>query len=343
MTNPTASETGTALSALLQKLTAVPGPAGYEGRIRDAIKAEVEPHVSSVTVDALGNLIAVKGAKKPGGLRIMLSAHMDEVGIIATHVDKRGYVRFTQMGAVYPFNCMAARVTFLNGVRGVVNGDRSEDITKVRPLEQLYVDVGATSPEDCPVKVGDVGVFEGSFQAIGKRLVSHALDNRVGCAILIELIRRISETPHELTCVFSTQEEVTIRGVGSAAYATDPDLGIAIDVTATGDVPGGKMEVGLGKGPAIKVRDEGMIADPRLVNLMRAAAEKSHLPHQMEILKLGTTDARVIQLARAGVPAGCLSIPARYIHSPSEMVDLDDMSNGLALLLEFLRNPIELK
>jgi tetrahedral aminopeptidase len=343
MTNPAVSDTGNALSVLLQKLTAVPGPSGYEGRIRDAIRAEVEPHVSSVMVDALGNLIAVKGTKKPNGLRIMLSAHMDEVGLIATHVDKRGYVRFTQMGAVYPFNCVAARVTFLNGVRGVINGDRSEDITKVRPLDQLYVDVGATSPEDCPVKVGDVGVFEGSFQAIGKRLISHALDNRVGCAILIELIRRISETPHELTCVFSTQEEVTIRGVTSAAYATDPDLGIAIDVTATGDIPGGKMEVGLGKGPAIKVRDEGMIADPRVVNQMRSAAEKAHLPHQMEILKAGTTDARVIQLARAGVPAGCLSIPARYIHSPSEMVDLDDMSNGLALLLELLRNPIELK
>jgi endoglucanase len=343
MTNPTTSDTGTALSALLQKLTAVPSPAGYEGRIRDAIKAEIEPHVSSIKVDALGNLIAIKGAKKPNGLRIMLSAHMDEVGIIATHADKRGYVRFTQMGAVYPFNCVAARVTFLNGVRGVVNGDRSDDITKVRSLEQLFVDVGASSPEDCPVKVGDVGVFEGSFQTLGKRVVSHALDNRVGCAILIELIRSITDTPHELTCVFSSQEEVTIRGVTSAAYTADPDLGIAIDVTATGDVPGGKMDVGLGKGPAIKVRDEGMIADPRVVNLMRAAADKVNLPHQMEILKVGTTDARVIQLTRAGVPAGCLSIPARYIHSPSEMIDLDDMEGGLTLLLELLRNPIELK
>ena len=331
------------MKELIEKLVAVPGPSGYEGRIRDLIKAEIAPHVSSVRVDALGNLIAVKGSKKPNGLRIMLSAHMDEVGLIATHVDKRGYVRFTQMGLVLPFNCMAARLNFLNGTRGVINGNRSEDITKVHPLDQLFIDVGATSAEDCPVKIGDVGVFEGPFRVFGKRLVSHALDNRVGCAILIELIRRIEDSPHELICVFSSQEEVTIRGVISAAYSTDPDLGIAIDVTATGDTPGAKMEVGLGKGPAIKVRDEGMLADPRVVNLMRTSAQNAGLPYQMEILKSGTTDARAIQVTRAGVPAGCLSIPARYIHSPSEMVDLEDINNGLALMLELLRKPIELK
>jgi len=157
------------------------------------------------------------------------------------------------------------------------------------------------------------------------------------------LIRCITETPHELVCVFSSQEEVTIRGVISAAYAADPDLGIAIDVTATGDTPGGKMEVGLGKGPAIKVRDEGMLADPRVMNLTLSTAENAALPFQMEILKSGTTDARAIQVTRAGVPAGCLSIPARYIHSPSEMVDLEDINNGLALILELLRTPIELK
>jgi endoglucanase len=334
---------GVAMKDLIRKLTAVPGPSGYEGAIRDVIQAEIKPFVSSIEIDPLGNLIARKGARQDNGMRIMLSAHMDEVGIIATHVDKHGFVRFTQMGVIYPRYCLAARVTFLNGVKGVINGDRQDDLTKVYTLDELYVDVGATSPADCPVKVGDVGYFDPAFQTINDRLVSKSLDNRVGCAILVDIIKRLSDSPHELVFVFSTQEEVGIRGVTSAAYSVAPDLGIAVDSTAVGDTPGGKMEVSLGKGPAIKIRDEGMIADPRVVKLMRESAEKAKIAYQLEILKVGTTDARVIQLSRSGVPVGCISIPTRYIHSPSEMVDLGDINNAAALLLQILRNPIEIK
>jgi tetrahedral aminopeptidase len=331
------------MKELIQKLTAVPGPSGFEGQIRDLIRSEIEAHVSSVTVDPLGNLIAIKGKKQPGGLRIMLSAHMDEVGVIVTHVDKHGFVRFSPLGAIHPRNCLAARVTFLNGTRGLVNGDRLEELTKLHSMDQLYIDVGASSPEDSPVKIGDAGVFTEPCVVLGNRIVSKALDNRIGCALLIEVIKQIKETPHELICVFSAQEEVTIRGVTTAAYTADPDLGIAFDVTGVGDVPGAKMEVALGKGPAIKIRDAGMISDPRVVSAMRSAATRANMPSQSEILKMGSTDARVIQVTRAGVPAGCLSIPTRYIHSPSEMADLDDINNGLALLLELLRKPVELK
>lgn len=328
---------------LIQKLVAIPGVPGYEGRIRDAVKADIEAHVDSLEVDPLGNLIARKGTKRPGGLRIMLSAHLDEVGLIATHVDKRGFVRFTQMGVLYPNNCLAAHVAFLNGTQGVIGGDRLDDLTRAYTLDQLFIDVGASSPADCSVRVGDVGYFEQPFMSFGNRIVSKALDDRIGCAILIRLIKEISETPHELVFVFSTQEEVTIRGVTSAAYTVAPDLGIAVDVTAVGDVPGGRMEVALGKGPAIKIRDEGMIADPHVVALMKAAAEKAGIPCQLEILKVGTTDARVIQVSGAGVPAGCLSIPTRYIHSPSEMAELGDIQGAEKLLSEILRNPVELK
>lgn len=331
------------MKELIQKLVAVPGPSGYEGKIRNFIKSEIESHVSSVKVDALGNLIAIKGEKKANGLTIMLSAHMDEVGVIATHVDKHGFVRFSQIGGLNPINCIAAHVVFLNGTRGIVNCDRREDLTKVPAITDLFIDVGASSPEDCPVKIGEMGYFEQPFLTLGNRVVSKALDDRLGCAVLIELIKTIGETPHELICVFSTQEEVGIRGVTAAAYSADPDLGIAIDVTAVGDTPGAKMEVGLGKGPAIKVRDEGMLSDPRVVALMRACAEKNKIAYQLEILRGGTTDARAIQVTRAGVPAGCVSIPTRYIHSPSEMADLGDINDSLKLLQELLRNPIELK
>jgi len=332
------------MKELIQKLVAPSSPSGYENNVRDVIKAEVAPYADSVVVDALGNLIVTKGKKSTNGKRIMLSAHMDEIGIIATHVDKNGFVRFSNLGYLYPRNCVAAHVQFLSGVRGVIGVDALDDPSKQPSLDQLYIDVGASSREDCPVRVGDAGVFERPYIDLGKRVVSKALDDRIGCVLLIEALKQIKETPHELVFVFSTQEEVGTRGATTSAFRVDPDLGLAVDVTRTGDVPNtSKMEVSLGKGPAIKVKDGGMIADPRIVDWMVETAQKANLPYQMEILEGGTTDARVIQLTRAGVPSGCLSIPTRYIHSPAEMIDLSDIENSLALLLALLRNPVELK
>ena len=330
------------MKELIQKLVATASPSGYEGRVRDVIKAEVQPYATSIEVDALGNLIVTKGKKSTKGKRVMISAHMDEIGLIATHIDKKGFVRFTNMGFLYARNCMAAHVTFLNGSRGVVNGDALEDSSKLHSLDQLFIDVGATSREDCPVKVGDVGVFERPLIDLGKRVISKALDDRIGCALMIETIKQIKESPNELLFVFTTQEEVATRGATTAAYRVDPDLGLAVDVTRTGDVPTGKMEVDLGNGPAIKVKDSGMIADPRIVRWMTDTALKNHIPYQMEVLEGGTTDARAIQMARAGVPSGCLSIPTRYIHSPAEMIDMDDVDNSLKLLVHLLGDTIEI-
>lgn len=331
------------MKELIQKLVAAGSPSGYEGRVRDLVKAEIGSAADSMSIDPLGSLIVRKGKKTAGGMRIMLSAHLDEIGLIATHIDKHGFVRFSNLGAVYPHNCLGAHVTFLSGVRGVIQGDSLVDPSKVHALNQLFVDVGAPSKEECPVKVGDAGVFDRPFLDLGNRIVSKALDNRVACAILIDVLRKVASGPNELVFVFSSQEEVGIRGVITAAYSVDPDLGIAVDVTSVGDTPNAKMEVGLGKGPAIKIRDQGMIADQRVVRWMTETAEKSGIPYQLEILELGTTDARSIQVSRGGVPAGCVSIPARYIHSPSEMVDINDVQFASKLILELLENPIEIK
>jgi endoglucanase len=211
-------------------------------------------------------------------------------------------------------------------------------------MEQLFIDVGATSRADCPVKVGDIAAFERPFLDLNGRLVSKAMDDRISVAVLIAALKAIKSTPHELVFVFSTQEEVGLRGATTAGYGVDPDLGLAVDVTLTGDTPKGiKMEVALGKGPAVKVRDGRMLADPRIVRWMAATAEKAGIPYQYEVLEGGTTDAAAIQLSRAGVPAGCLSIPTRYVHSPSEMVDLKDVQHAVRLLVELVSNPIELK
>jgi len=332
------------MKSLIQRLVEANGPSGYEGQVRDLVQAEIAGYVDEEHIDPLGNLIARKGSRAENGLRIMLSAHMDEIGIIVTHVDEHGFVRFTTIGGVRPHTCLGSRVRFVNGVSGVVNGERLENPGSLHSFEQLFIDVGASSPKDCPVKIGDVAAFDRPFLDLGDRLVSKAMDDRIAVAILIETIRQIKSTPNELHFVFSTQEEVGTRGAGTAAFRVDPDLGLAIDVTGSGDTPKGlKMDTALGKGPAVKVRDSSLLADPRVVRWMIVTAERERIPHQIEILEFGGTDARAIQVTRMGVPAGCLSIPCRYIHSPSEMVDYRDVQASVRLLTALLSNPVDLK
>ncbi|MCU0485246.1 MAG: M42 family metallopeptidase [Anaerolineales bacterium] len=327
------------MKSLIQKLVETTSPSGYEAAIRAVIRAEVEPLADEVRVDALGNLIVRKGQ---GGHKIMLSAHIDEIGVIITHIEETGFLRFTGIGGVYPVHCVGGRVRFLNGQVGVIYSERTEDRSRVPGLDQMYIDVGATSRKDCPVRVGDVAAFDRTFEDLGDKLVSKAMDDRISAAVLIETLRQLKSTPNELYFVFSTQEEVGLRGATTAAFGIDPDLAVAVDVTGSGDTPKGyKMAVALGKGPAVKVRDGGMLSDPRVVSWMSQTAEKARLPYQLEVLEFGTTDARAIQVTRAGVPAGCLSIPCRYIHSPSEMVDFRDVQNGVRLLVEMLSQPVE--
>ena len=329
------------MKELIRAMVEIPGPSGYETRIRQAILAQIQPHVDETRVDALGNLIALKSAQNAAGRKIMLVAHMDEIGLIATHIEESGYIRFIAIGGVRPLFSVGGRVRFLDGLPGVIGHERQSEASRVPPVDRLFIDIGAHDRKSCPVKVGDVAVFERPFHELGKRLVSKAMDDRVGVAVLVETIHQLSKTPHQLIFVFSAQEEVGLRGATAAAFGVDPDLGLAVDVTATGDTPNGlKMDVSLGKGPAIKIRDEGMLADPAVVDWMVKAAKKAKIPYQLEILESGLTDAAAIQLTHAGVPSGCLSIPCRYIHSQSEMVDFADVQNAVHLLLELLSNPV---
>jgi len=331
---------------LIKKLVETTGPSGYEAQIRAVVREEVEPYADELRVDAMGNLIVRKGQRGPNGMKIMLAAHIDEIGIIVTHVDEDGFVRFITLGGVRPHTCVGGRVRFLNGVCGVINMEPPDDMTKLPTFEQLYIDLGLSSNQDAPVKVGDVAAFDRPFLDLGDRVVAKSLDDRIGAAVLIEALRQLKETPHELYFVFSVQEEVGVRGATAAAFGVDPDLGLAVDVTGTGDTPRRaklRMQVSLGKGPAIKVRDGGMLADPKVIDWMVRTAEQNSLPYQLEILEGGSTDARAMQLTRAGVHAGCLSIPSRYIHSPSEMVDYNDVQQAVQLLVALISQPVELK
>ncbi len=331
------------MKQLIQKLTETFSPSGYETGICEVIRKEVKPLADEIRVDAMGNLVARKGSKSENGLRIMLAGHMDEIGLMATHIDANGFIRFTGLGGIRMTMLTGSRVRFMDGTPGVIGTDRLTDMTKAPTLEQCFIDVGSSSLKDCPVKVGDVCAFDRPFVDLGNRLVAKSMDDRIGCAVLIEAMRALKTSPHELYFVFTTQEEVGLRGATTSAFGVDPDLGLSLDVTATGDTPkGSHMEVALGKGPAVKIKDGGMLADPRIVNWMVRTSEKSKIPYQREILEGGTTDARAIQVARAGVPAGCLSVPTRYVHSPSEMVDTSDVENSIKLLVALLSAPVKL-
>lgn len=328
---------------LIQKLVEAVGPSGYEDEVRALVIAEIGSTADDVRVDPLGNVIARKGSKGKGGARVMLSAHMDEIGVIATHVDVNGFVRFTTIGGVRPHTLIGGRVRFVKGARGVINMEKLENSMTLPMFDKMFIDVGATNRDNCPVKVGDIAVFDRPFMDLGDRLVSKAMDDRVSVAVQIEVLRQLKKTPHEVHFVFSTQEEVGLRGATAAAYGVDPEIGISVDVTGVGDTPRcATMEVSLGKGPTVKVRDSGMLSDPRLVRSLVDTAEKANIPYQLEVLEAGSTDARVIQLTRAGVPVSCISIPTRYIHSPSEMVDYRDVQNAVKLLVAVLSHPIQL-
>jgi putative aminopeptidase FrvX len=321
---------------LIRKLTETYGPSGAEEQIRAVIRAEVEPLADELRVDPLGSLVAHKQRE---GKRIMLAAHMDEIGVMVTYVDEKGFARFTNIGGVRTLNCVGGRVAFADGTLGVINVEQKRDnADKIPQMSQLYIDVGATSHADCPVQVGDTAVFVRPFAAQGRRLIAKAIDDRIGCAILIETLRRLKRTPYDAYFVFTVQEEVGLRGARTSAYGIDPDMAIAVDITATGDTPESRhMAVELGKGPAIKVQDRGMIAHVEVRELLTRRAKEAKIPYQLEVLELGSTDAAAMQLVRAGVPAGCISIPCRHFHSPSEMVDEDDVENCVRLLLEVLQ------
>ena len=326
------------MKELIRKLVETYGPSGAEDGIRALITQEVQSLADEVRVDPLGSLVAHKQGRD-GGKRIVLAAHMDEIGVMVSYIDERGFARFMSIGGVFSLTCVGARVTFADGKTGVIGvEDKRENSDRIPKLNQLYIDVGATSRDDCPVRVGDSAVFQRPFEVRGSRLIAKAMDDRIGCAVLIETLRRLQETPHDVYFVFSVQEETALSGARTSAYGIDPDIAIAVDVTDTGDTPEcWPMAVALGAGPAIKVQDWGMIAHPAVRDLMIEGAKAAGVPYQMEVLTSGTTDASAMQLVRSGVPSGCLSVPCRYIHSPSEMVDEQDVENSVRLLLEVLR------
>ncbi|MEK7396585.1 MAG: M42 family metallopeptidase [Candidatus Poribacteria bacterium] len=323
---------------LIKRLTEEYGPSGSEGKVNEMIKQEITPYVDEVKFDKLGSLIAVK---KGSGAKVMLAAHADEIGLIVTYIDKEGFLRFDTIGGVSIFRLTGMRVVFADGLIGVISAEKGDPATA--GVDKLYIDIGATSKEEAESKVsiGDFAVFRQDCVDLGDRIVAKAMDDRIGCVVLVEAAKRLKDSPNEIHFVFTVQEELGLRGATASAYSVDPDIGIAVDVTRTGDTPESSiMEVSLGKGPAIKVKDSGIIANPKVRDLLVQTAKEQNIPYQFEVLIGGSTDASSIERTRGGVPSGVISVPSRYVHSPSEMVDINDVENSIKLLVAVLEKDL---
>jgi putative aminopeptidase FrvX len=326
---------------LIKKVTEAFGPSGAEDSVREVIRKEVEPYVDEISVDALGNLIAHK--KGTGGKKVILDGHMDEIGLMVTHIDDKGFLRFGNIGGVNPFVALGQRVYFENGTMGVIGSERVDDPKDLK-LEKLFIDIGAKDKEEAEgkVSVGTSCAFYQPFVDLGDRVIAKAMDDRVACAIIIEVLKRLENTANDIYAVFATQEEVGLRGARAAAYGISPDVGIALDVTRTGDTPKSRtMDVSLGNGAAIKVKDSSLICHPALKNYMVKVAKEKGIKYQMEVLEAGGTDSAAIQMTKSGIPAGCISIPCRYIHSPCEMVDMGDVEACVQLAKALCESTLE--
>ncbi len=339
----------------LKVLAETPSPSGHEDRIRGIIYDMVKDYADRVVVDSMGNLIALR--KGAGGGKVMIAAHMDEIALMVKHIDKKGFLRITPIGGWSDIILPGQRVQVLtvNGgiVKGVIGSKpphimKPEEQKQVIPIKNLFVDIGVKSREEAEklgVRVGSVIVMDRDVARLGSgdRVTGRAFDNKVGVTVMVEALKNLGETRLDVYAVATVQEEVGLKGARTSAYAIGPDLGLALDTTIASDIPGVGEDswiTQLGKGPAIKVMDgrsgSGIIVDPRIRSKLAETADKHGIPYQYEVLTGGTTDAAIIQLTKAGVPTGALSIPTRYIHSPIELLDLNDVVNAVKLLDRFL-------
>ncbi len=329
---------------IIKELVEAWGPSGFEHHVRALIQERVSDLADEIRTDAVGNLICRLGS---GGTRIMVAAHMDEIGLMLTYQDDSGFFRFNPLGGLLPDTLFGNRVRFENGVTGTIGREGAWRRNDVPDLGEFYIDVSDGDGGYADVKVGDPAAFFRPFEERGNRIIAKSLDDRIGCAVAVEAMRRLAEgdgLPNEVYFVFTVQEEVGVRGARPAAFGLSPDLGVAVDITPCPDTPRSpiKMAVELGKGAAIKVYDRGLVVPSAVKNLMIQRAEDAHIPYQLELLSLGSTDASGISVTGAGAPSGCISIPTRYAHTVSETVDMQDVRACVDLLVEVVGKPVEL-
>lgn len=325
----------------LQRLNAAFGPSGDESGVAGAIAELARPYVDEIERDTMGSLIC---HKKGSGPRVMFAAHMDSIGLIVTHIEKEGFLRVGKIGGVSPEEVLYTPVRFKNGTRGLIAANDDVDAGKIK-LDHLYLDIGVSSAEEAKklVNVGDVAVYDTQTVNAGDCVISPYHDDRIACVVLLMALEQLGQSENDLYFVFTVQEEVGLRGARTAAYAIEPDYGIAVDVTGSDDVPETEHWCSSvqGGGAAIKVMDGSVICHPKVVAKLEELAKAGDIPYQMDVLRSGGTDAGAMQVSRGGVYAGGISIPCRYTHTPTECVRRSDVEACAALVRAFAEAKLE--
>jgi endoglucanase len=330
--------------ALLKQICEAPGVSGFEQRIREVVLREVKDLVDEIEVDNMGNVMAIRRGKS--NKRVMVAAHMDEIGFIVNHIDEDGFIRFLPLGGFDPKTLTAQRVIVhgdkdLMGVMGTkpIHIMKPEERSKAVPLTDYFIDMGMGKEELCQhIGIGDPITREREMIEIGDCVNSKSLDNRISVFILIETLRKLKgqDLPYDLYAVFTVQEEVGLRGAISSAHHIDPDFGFGLDVTIAYDVPGSQAHENvtkLGKGAAIKVMDGSVISDYRMVNYLKQQADQEKIDYQLELLPAGGTDTAGVQrYGKKGSIAGAISIPLRHMHQSTEMANKEDVQGCIDLL-----------
>lgn len=329
---------------LLNKIATTPGAPGFEKRIRDLVIEEVKPLVDELEFDNMGNVYAIK--RGMGSKKVMVGAHMDEIGFIVTHIDDNGFIRFHTLGGFDPKTLTAQRV-IIHGKKDIIGVTASKPIhvmtpeerNKVAKIKDYFIDTGMKAEEVKElISVGDAITREREFIEMGDCVNGKSLDNRLAVFILIETLKKLKgkEIPYDLYGVFTVQEEVGIRGANVSALRVKPDFGFGLDTTIAFDLPGAaahEMITKLGEGTAIKIMDASTICDYRMVEFMKNTADKHKIKWQPEILTAGGTDTAGIQrMTEGGSIAGAVSIPTRHLHQVIEMAHKEDIQGSIDLL-----------
>ena len=336
---------------VLEKLCNACGVAGREEEVRSLMHKLLKPYVDEVKEDRLGNVIGIKEGVK-NAPKVMLAGHMDEIGLLVKTISKEGYLQFAKMGGIDDRVLLAQKVmvyTEKGPLHGIIGSkpphiQKEEERKKVIPYDELFIDIGAGSQEEARkmgVRIGDSVEFDVRFAAMNKDIViGKALDDRVGCAAMIEALKRLQKTECTVYAVGTVQEEVGCRGATTSAFGIYPDVGLALDVTVAGDIPGVKeveAPTKLKKGPSLLIADAMHISHPKVLRLLTETAEENKIPYQLETGLAGGTDAGRISLAREGVPSCSICIPTRYIHSPTSLLSLTDVENTVKLTVAAIK------
>lgn len=324
----------------LRSLALAFGPSSKEDAVKAVIRREIEKEVDELGDDKFGNLVAhIKGS----GDKLLLAAHMDSIGFIVTDIDKNGFLRISEIGGVRKSFVCGHKILFENDIEGYVYYEDKESPREVKEpkMEKFFVDIGAPSKAKARemVQIGTLGVYYPTYVRTGSRVISPSMDDRVGVYVLLEVIKNLKKrkTKYDLYFVFTVQEEIGVKGAKTSAYEITPDLGIAVDVTLSGDMPECfPMALSLGNGPAIKVMDGGMIASKEVKDELIRVARQEKIAFQLEVLTGGTTDAYAMQITKSGILSGAVSIPTRYVHTPGETIDMTDVEGAIRLIKQFI-------